>query len=471
MPLAVPISPAFVEQIHALLPPAEAEALLQALDTDPAVSIRYHRAKAEVFASPFVHDAPIPWATPRGYYLSDRPLFAADPLWHAGGYYVQEASSMLLSLLQPLLGEHPLRALDLCAAPGGKSTLLTDLLPEGSVLVSNEYVATRAKILQENIQKWGSPNAIVTSTDAAKLGRLRETFDLIVVDAPCSGEGMFRKDEEARSQWSPGLVASCASLQREILDNIWPALMPGGLLVYSTCTFNRSEDEDNLHYLIEELGAEPLAFPELPDPLRLSSLSPYPCYRMMPHAVRGEGLFCAVVRKPKEQASGALRLKGKNRQKPSPAPKEALPWLAEPWRQEVSWLQPTEDLLLALPEGVRDLLALLQQEGVQVLSAGIPVAEVFGKKLQPHPALALSLALERSVFPEVPLDQETAIRYLAREAVTLPADTPRGIVLISYGGLPLGWMKHLGNRSNNLFPPTWRIRHPELLLSSLKSEA
>ena len=376
---------------------------------------------------------------------------------------------MLLGLVAPLLEERPLRALDLCAAPGGKSTLLTDLLPEGSVLVSNEYVATRAKVLQENIQKWGSPHAIVTSTEVAKLGRLRETFDIIVVDAPCSGEGMFRKEEEARRQWTPGLVASCASLQKEILADIWPALAPGGLLVYSTCTFNRQEDEDNLAFLIEELGALPEALPDCPAEVSPSSLSPYPCYRMMPHRQRGEGLFLAVVRKPEEQAQGALRLKGKMKSKPCMPPKEVLSWLKENWRKSVSWLQPSEDLLIALPEAVRDLLALIQQESIQVLSAGIPVAEVYGCKVQPHAALALSLAFDRGAFPEVALGQEMAIRYLAREAVTLPEDTPRGIVWVSYDGLPLGFMKHLGNRSNNLYPQAWRIRHPELLLDSLSS--
>ena len=469
MPLTTPIPSDFAHQLRDLLPREEAEALLTALDTEPAVSVRYSREKAPDLVSSLQHDAPIPWAQPRGYYLKDRPLFAADPLWHAGAYYVQEASSMLLSLVALLLEERPLRALDLCAAPGGKSTLLTDLLPEGSVLVSNEYVATRAKVLQENIQKWGSPHAIVTSTEAAKLGRLRETFDIIVVDAPCSGEGMFRKEEEARRQWTPGLVASCASLQKEILADIWPALAPGGLLVYSTCTFNRQEDEDNLAFLIEELGALPEALPDCPAEVSLSSLSPYPCYRMMPHRQRGEGLFLAVVRKPEEHAQGALRLKGKMKSKPCIPPKEVLTWLKEDWRGSVSWLQPSEDLLIALPEAVRDLLALIQQESIQVLSAGIPVAEVYGRKVQPHAALALSLAFDRGAFPEVALEQEMAIRYLAREAVTLPEDTPRGIVWVSYGGLPLGFMKHLGNRSNNLYPQAWRIRHPELLLDSLSS--
>ena len=469
MPLTTPIPSDFAHQLRDLLPEKEAEALLTALDTEPAVSVRYSQEKAPDLVSSLQHDAPVPWAEPRGYYLKNRPLFAADPLWHAGAYYVQEASSMLLSLVAPLLEEHPLRALDLCAAPGGKSTLLTDLLPEGSALVSNEYVATRAKVLQENIQKWGSPHAIVTSTEAAKLGRLRETFDIIVVDAPCSGEGMFRKEEEARRQWTPGLVASCASLQKEILADIWPALAPGGLLVYSTCTFNRQEDEDNLAFLIEELGALPEALPDCPAEVSPSSLSSYPCYRMMPHRQRGEGLFLAVVRKPEEQARGALRLKGKMKSKPCMPPKEVLSWLKENWRKSVSWLQPSEDLLIALPEAVRDLLALIQQESIQVLSAGIPVADVYGRKVQPHAALALSLAFDRGAFPEVALEQEMAIRYLAREAVTLPEDTPRGIVWVSYGGLPLGFMKHLGNRSNNLYPQAWRIRHPELLLDSLSS--
>ena len=374
---------------------------------------------------------------------------------------------MLLSLVKPLLDEKPLTALDLCAAPGGKSTLLLDLLPEGSVLVSNELIRSRAQILAENIQKWGSTQSIVTSTEPRALGKLRTAFDFILVDAPCSGEGMLRKDEEARRQWSPGLVAQCARQQREILEDIWPALRPGGILVYSTCTFNREEDEAMIGYLVEEFGAEPLALPDCPNEIIPSTLSPYPCYRMMPHRVRGEGLFLAVLRKSEEEVPTKVKPpKGKGRGSVK-APAEVLAWLAEDLRQDLILQQVGDDQLVAYSPSVLSLVEQLQALKIPILTSGIPLAEVKGKNYLPHPALALSLALAEEAFPRVEVTQETAIRYLAREAITLPEATPKGFVLICYGGQALGFVKHLGNRSNNLYPQAWRIRHPELVLASL----
>jgi len=383
-----------------------------------------------------------------GFYLDGRPSFAADPLWHAGVYYVQEASSMLLRLVAPLLGEEPLRALDLCAAPGGKSTLLVDLLPAGSTLVSNELVRSRAQILAENIQKWGGVHSVA-----------------------CSGEGMFRKEEEARRQWTPGLVESCARQQREILDDIWPALAPGGLMVYSTCTFNRQEDEDMLTYLIEELGAEPVALPDLPEPITPSPLSSYPCYRMMPHRLRGEGLFMAVVRKPDAEVGSARTKSARSKSKPNPKlPQEVLRWLSPELRADVT-LQPLPDgTLTAIPSALYPIVEALQGAKIPILTSGIPLAEVKGRDFLPLPALALSVGLDEEAFPRAELTQEEAIHYLAREAVTLSADTPRGLVLVTYEGYPLGFAKHLGNRANNLYPQAWRIRHPELLLAGLDAK-
>ena len=466
MPLTTPLPTGFREQIHELLP-EEAPALLRALDEEPSVSIRLNARKTrEIELSLPLGDA-VPWAGPLGYYLDQRPSFTADPLWHAGCYYVQEASSMLLSLVKPLLDEKPLTALDLCAAPGGKSTLLLDLLPEGSVLVSNELIRSRAQILAENIQKWGSTQSIVTSTEPRALGKLRTAFDFILVDAPCSGEGMLRKDEEARRQWSPGLVAQCARQQREILEDIWPALRPGGILVYSTCTFNREEDEAMIGYLVEEFGAEPLALPDCPNEIIPSTLSPYPCYRMMPHRVRGEGLFLAVLRKSEEEVPTKVKPpKGKGRGSVK-APAEVLAWLAEDLRQDLILQQVGDDQLVAYSPSVLSLVEQLQALKIPILTSGIPLAEVKGKNYLPHPALALSLALAEEAFPRVEVTQETAIRYLAREAITLPEATPKGFVLICYGGQALGFVKHLGNRSNNLYPQAWRIRHPELVLASL----
>ena len=470
MALQTPIPALFSDQLRELLP-TEAEALLASLDEEASVSVRLNRRKTETPPASLPIGEAVPWAKPVGFYLDGRPAFAADPLWHAGVYYVQEASSMLLRLVAPLLGEEPLRALDLCAAPGGKSTLLLDLLPEGSTLVSNELIRSRAQILAENIQKWGGVHSVVTSTEPQRLGRLREQFDFILVDAPCSGEGMFRKEEEARRQWAPGLVESCARQQREILDDIWPALAPGGLMVYSTCTFNRQEDEDMLTYLVEELGAEPVALPELPEPITLSSLSSYPCYRMMPHRLRGEGLFMAVVRKPDAEVGSARSKPTRSKSKPNPKlPQEILRWLSPELRADVTLQSLPDGTLTAISSALYPIVEALQGAKIPILTSGIPLAEVKGRDFLPLPALALSVGLDEEAFPRAELTQEEAIRYLAREAVTLSADTPRGLVLVTYEGYPLGFAKHLGNRTNNLYPQAWRIRHPELLLSGLDAK-
>ena len=467
MALQTPIPALFSDQLRELLP-SEADALLASLDEEASVSVRLNRRKTETPPASLPIGEAVPWAKPVGFYLDGRPAFAADPLWHAGVYYVQEASSMLLRLVAPLLGEEPLRALDLCAAPGGKSTLLVDLLPEGSTLVSNELVRSRAQILAENIQKWGGVHSVVTSTEPQRLGRLREQFDFILVDAPCSGEGMFRKEEEARRQWAPGLVESCARQQWEILDDIWSALAPGGLMVYSTCTFNRQEDEDMLAYLVDELGAEPVALPELPEPITPSSLSSYPCYRMMPHRLRGEGLFMAVVRKPDAEVGSARSKSTRSKSKPNPKlPQEVLRWLSPELRADVTLQSLPDGTLTAIPSALYPIVEALQGAKIPILTSGIPLAEVKGRDFLPLPALALSVGLDEEAFPRAELTQEEAIRYLAREAVTLSADTPRGLVLVTYEGYPLGFAKHLGNRTNNLYPQAWRIRHPELLLSGL----
>lgn len=470
MALQTPIPALFSDQLRELLP-TEAEALLASLDEEASVSVRLNVRKTETPPASLPIGEAVPWAKPVGFYLDGRPAFAADPLWHAGVYYVQEASSMLLRLVAPLLGEEPLRALDLCAAPGGKSTLLVDLLPEGSTLVSNELIRSRAQILAENIQKWGGVHSVVTSTEPQRLGRLREQFDFILVDAPCSGEGMFRKEEEARRQWAPGLVESCARQQREILDDIWPALAPGGLMVYSTCTFNRQEDEDMLTYLVEELGAEPVALPELPEPITLSSLSSYPCYRMMPHRLRGEGLFMAVVRKPDAEVGSARSKPTRSKSKPNPKlPQEILRWLSPELRADVTLQSLPDGTLTAISSALYPIVEALQGAKIPILTSGIPLAEVKGRDFLPLPALALSVGLDEEAFPRAELTQEEAIRYLAREAVTLSADTPRGLVLVTYEDYPLGFAKHLGNRTNNLYPQAWRIRHPELLLSGLDAK-
>ena len=248
----------FAEQIGNLLGAEQAADLLRALEhSEPSVSVRVNeRRGAQV---PAGADR-VPWC-PQGFYCVDRPAFTFDVDHHAGMYYVQDASSMFIAHVIRNLVDAPVRYLDLCAAPGGKTTAAVQALPEDSLVVANEYVAGRARVLADNVMRWGSDNVVVTNAAPAALGRLTHHFDVVAADVPCSGEGMMRKDDEAVAQWSPALVEQCAARQRSILDDVWPALRPGGLMIYSTCTFNLAENEQMVNYLIEHFGAEPVAVP------------------------------------------------------------------------------------------------------------------------------------------------------------------------------------------------------------------
>lgn len=271
----------------------DAEALLAALDTPPSVSVKINRRKLGAISAAGTSALeevlgyrglePVEWCS-NGYYLPERPQFTLNPLMHAGAFYVQDASSMIYETLVSRYAADmaPGLALDMCAAPGGKSTSILNALPDGWKLVSNEFMPARAQVLKENLIKWGYPEITVTSGDTAGLTAGGELFGIVAVDAPCSGEGMMRKESVARTQWSPGLVRQCATLQRSILDNACEVLLPGGLLIYSTCTFNRTENEENVDWLVREHGLELLEEP----------------MRFMPHLTRGEGLFVAVLRKP-----------------------------------------------------------------------------------------------------------------------------------------------------------------------------
>ena len=291
----MPLPEDFVRLMHEQYGKDTADALCQALsETDPEVSIRLNPRKGQPLVMENVNAEPVPWC-PDAYYLSERPAFTFDPLLHAGAYYVQEASSMYIAELvrkamfnvQCSMFNAPIAALDLCAAPGGKSTLLASLLPEGSVLISNEPMPKRAQVLAENMQKWirmtegeYPVRCIVTQNYPADFTAFTDTFDLLVTDVPCSGEGMFRKDEVAVQDWSLQNVDLCWHRQREILQDIWHTLKPGGLLIYSTCTFNHFEDEDNARWICDTLGAELLEE-----------------RHFLPGRDRGEGFYCAAIRK------------------------------------------------------------------------------------------------------------------------------------------------------------------------------
>lgn len=427
----------------------------EALHTDAPVSLRLNPFKWS--GRPALE--PVPWAS-NAYYLPERPLFTLDPLLHAGAYYVQEASSMFVeqAINQHLNADEPVLALDLCGAPGGKSTHLSAVLPNGSLLVSNEVIKSRSNILAENIQKWGSGFTVVSQNDPRDFSQLPNFFDLMVVDAPCSGEGLFRRDPAACDEWSEANVKLCAERQRRILADVWDSLKEGGLLVYSTCTYSPQENEENLAWLRQQQGAESLQLALDPSwGVSYTDADGLNAYRFYPHKTRGEGFFMAVVRKT--ATSTTKEVKGGKRKRPAlnPAPK-AQQQAVENWLTDSSirTIFLINDQLVALPANWEwELDALFQ--ALRITYAGTPVADIKKQQLNPLPSLALSASINKDVHPVASLDLEMAQRYLKKEDI-LPQDAPEGWVLVQYSDIPLGWIKRIRHRANNYWPKEWRIR-------------
>lgn len=439
-----------------ILPCSERDALLAALATEPEVSIRFNSKSAQsqnlVLESLECRaDGRVSWMD-QAVYLDHRPQFTMDPLIHQGCYYVQEASSMFLAQAVSKCVSGPVRALDLCAAPGGKSTLLAQLLPEGSLLISNEIQRGRAQILAENMVKWGRPGVMVTCNTPKQIGESSLMFDLIAVDAPCSGEGMFRKDEGAVRDWSLQNVEMCAARQREIIDDIWPALKAGGYLIYSTCTFNRQEDEDNVRWIMDKYGAEAVDLNPDPKWNIAGSLTEdnLPVYYFMQHRTRGEGFFLCLLRKPEGAGAGLKSRPFKADQ--SKVPAECKTWIADGYEFFIK-----NESVFALPSALKDDMWQAGQE-LYALVPGIEVAVMKGRDWVPAHALAMSSALNRDAFCRVEVTRQQALAYLHCDAVRLE-DAPRGIVLLTYKDIPLGFAKNIGNRANNMYPQEWRIRN------------
>ena len=454
---------AFIERTRQLLGEDIYPQFEEALQTDTPVSIRPNRMKC----IQEVEGEPIPWAT-SGAYLKNRPTFTFDPLFHAGCYYVQEASSMFVERVLKEYVKDPVVMLDLCAAPGGKSTLSRGALPQGSLLVANEVMRNRSQILAENLIKWGHPEVVVTNNDPADFTELTHLFDVILTDVPCSGEGMFRKDPVAVEEWSIENVDICWKRQRRILADIWPSLKPGGLLIYSTCTFNREEDEDNVVWIAKELGAEilPVSIEESWGITGNLTGKDFPVYRFLPHKTKGEGFFLAVLRKhgdvsdetPKRFAKTSSRMdkkkKGKDAKQPLVVPKEAKAWLEDSSDYSLAM---KDTSVVVFPKAYENEYTLLQQT-LKVIHAGVTLGEIKGKDLIPHHSLAMSTALVSDAFPKAEVNYEQAIAYLRKEGLILDAEVPRGYVLLTYQDAPLGFVKNIGNRANNLYPQEWRIR-------------
>lgn len=397
-----------------------------------------------------------------GRMLPERPVFTLDPHFHAGAYYVQDSSSMFVGyafrkILEGVSrpSERPFRVLDLCAAPGGKTTdiaaSLREVFGNDFLLVSNEVMKARAGVLADNVALWGDPNVIVTSDDPRAFAALPGFFDVIVADVPCSGEGMFRKDEEAQRQWSVDNVALCQARQRRITADVWPALRQGGIFVYSTCTFNKYENDENVQWIASELGADCLFAEDclkVGDGVIKTSLG----YSLVPGHVEGEGQYCSALGKTSEVGFREVR------QKPMrPSRAQAVPeGIAAGLLTIEVVMRLRGETLIAVPKNISGELSLLEQ-ALHIIAAGCAVGTLKGKVLVPDADLALSLAFDRNAFPEAEVDRDTALAYLHRDAIAVP-DAPKGYVTIIYEGLPLGFVKNLGNRCNSLHPQSRRIR-------------
>ena len=399
-----------------------------------------------------------------GCILPQRPVFTLDPVFHAGAYYVQDSSSMFVghAFRKILEGvdmpkDRPLRVLDLCAAPGGKTTDMAASLRaaagEGFMLVANEVMKARVGILADNVALWGDPNVVVTSDDPAAFSALPGFFDIIVTDVPCSGEGMFRKDEEALQQWSEDNVALCEARQRRILADVWPSLKEGGVLVYSTCTFNRMENDGNAGWIASELGAVVLTSEDMLGPLP-GVLKTEMGYSLVPGHVDGEGQYCAVLRKESGVSFSDSQVRSRKTHKPQK--QTVVPQGLQGLLNVPVTFRVKGDMITAVPENISHSVAVVD-EALHVVAAGCAVGTVKGKDLVPDADLALSLILSDDAFPSVEVDRQTALAYLHRDAVTF-ADAPKGYLLVRHEGLALGFVKNLGNRCNSLHPQSRRIR-------------
>lgn len=451
----------FKSQMIEQLGPDQAGLLFNAISCAPVTSVRYNPLKTVGVAAPVFMPVPmestetVPW-TGNAWYLNQRPSFTSDPLFHAGVYYVQEASSMFLEQIVSTYVKTPVRALDLCAAPGGKSTHLVSLLPEGSLLVSNEINRQRSNVLAENITKWGYPNCVVTRNTPQQIADLGCVFDFILVDAPCSGEGMFRRDEQAIECWSIENVKMCAARQWEIVSQAWNNLKPGGIMVYSTCTFNELEDEQILEKIVQEFNAESLPV-ECCDEWNITPVSRAGLYgyHFYQHKTKGEGLFMSAVRKPVCDGVAVKHIKSKSKQQNSAIPADIRSWIinSESFKFKVQ-----NDMIAAVPAEHADFINMLA-DNLYVLYGGVEIARVKGKDILPLHSLAVSTVLNRDAFVQEQVDLETALLYLQGNSVVLENSKPRGFVLLLYKDVPLGFVKNLGNRTNNLYPEYWKIRN------------
>lgn len=440
----------FIKMLKNDLGDIKCSEVISDMSQEPSISIRINRFKIPEGNESILEHLNISHRVghcPNGYFLSKRPSFTLDPLFHCGAYYVQDASSMIVEKLSDFIpnDSKDLKCLDLCAAPGGKSTHLLSLLDryENSLLICNEVINSRASILSENISKWGYPNVCITNNDPADFKTIQDYFNVVLVDAPCSGEGMFRKDEGAIAQWSLENVNLCAQRQRRIVADIWPSLRAGGLMAYSTCTLNRIENEENVEWICSELGGE-----------TLFTWRGYPGGKNA-----GEGLFFAIIRKRGELTNEIKRIGGKNESLPKSLSKVKIncDFICEGFS-----LYRKNDILKAYPQTLKNEMFAIESR-LRVILSGVAAGEIIDSKkgepvIIPHTDLVQNIAYKKGAIPQFEITPQEAIDFLKKLPISLK-DAPKGYILLTFKNIPLGLVKNIGNRTNNLWPSSRRIRN------------
>jgi 16S rRNA C967 or C1407 C5-methylase (RsmB/RsmF family)/NOL1/NOP2/fmu family ribosome biogenesis protein len=438
----------------------EAEAFFEALRTDSPTSIRYNPNKQINSINYFEGSSPINWAT-NAYYLGKRPSFTFDPYFHAGHYYVQEASSMFLeeALKQCVDLSESLRVLDLCAAPGGKSTHLSSLISDDSILISNEVISTRASILVENLTKWGKANVIVCNNDPEHFSDLEKCFDVVVIDAPCSGEGMFRKDKESINEWNLNNVNICSARQKRILHTASKLLRTNGVIIYSTCTFNTKEDIDPINELLKDGGWESIKlntenFPGIVERISKINNEIYG-YHFYPHKIKGEGFYISVLKKTETEESNWPKVM-KNVDFTDKKTKSVITDYID--TDGIDFIQHNQQTL-AFPINLKNEMLGILNTSLRIKKFGIDVGQVIREELIPDQALAMS-SISLKKFQTLELSKEQAIMYLQKKDFSTNSQT-KGWHLMKYNNAILGFAKLMGNRMNNAYPKEWRIRSEE----------
>lgn len=451
----------FEKQMMSQLGEEEFALFEKSLAEEPLTSIRVNPFKPALLDFP-IHGQ-VPWSS-EGFFLRERPVFTLDPLFHAGAYYVQESSSMFLShILSCIEAPRDGVFLDLSAAPGGKSTLLGSYLAESGFLVANEVIKSRANILKENTIKWGLGNIMVTQNDPGHFSYLEGFFDLVLVDAPCSGEGMFRKDPEAIQEWSPDHVQLCAMRQQRIIEEAAALVKAGGYLVYSTCTFNQRENEEIVRFVVSEYAYQPVRIDLEKDWKIVESTiqteeGVFFGYRFFPHLVPGEGFFVTVFKRPDDAAS----------QEPRKAKDFKHPFLNSIGRGDSRQLiekfgLPDNSAFYKLQDSVFWINADFQvtfeylSRFLNIRYFGVELGQFSKNQILPSHEWATSI-LPKAGFATLEMDMQQAVSFLRKEEFTLPENLVEGWHLVSYQKMPLGWIKNLGNRFNNYYPKEWRIR-------------